>query len=36
MGTVFLENRIVLVSEEGNASLAGEKEKKVGELGWAR
>ena len=33
MGTVFMENRMVLVSKEGNASLAGEKEKKSRGIG---
>ena len=33
MGTVFMEDRMVLVSEEGNASLAGEKEKKCRGIG---
>ena len=33
MGTVFMENRMVLVSEGGNASLAGEKEKKCRGIG---
>ena len=32
-GTVFMEDRMVLVSKEGNASLAGEKEKKSRGIG---